>query len=194
MDAEGFDHLAALVGRTYAQQAQQARNVREQKIRQLLQQRKWPETGWDDATIELLLAELALMDSNNFLGNVGVGEREARVVCSLVARRHYRLGHGVGRSGDIAEIQPKAAGSSALARIARSMVLDLLHVCGITRLKSCLVLPVATGMSMVLTLLALRTRRPQARYVVWPRVDQKSCLKAIMTAGRSLLSFSRQGG
>jgi O-phospho-L-seryl-tRNASec:L-selenocysteinyl-tRNA synthase len=39
------------------------------------------------------------MDSNNFLDNVGVGEREARVASELVARRHYRLAHGIGRSG-----------------------------------------------------------------------------------------------
>ena len=47
------------------------------------------------------------MDSNNFLDNVGVGEREARVACSLVAKRHYRLAHGMGRSGDVAAEQPK---------------------------------------------------------------------------------------
>ncbi len=93
-------------------------------------QRKWPEKAWDDATIELLLQEMAAMDSNNFPGNVGVGEREARIACGLVAQRHYRLGHGVGRSGDVAAIQPKAAGSSAVAKITASMVLDLLHLCG----------------------------------------------------------------
>lgn len=47
------------------------------------------------------------MDSNNFLDNVGVGEREARVACPLVARRHYRLAHGIGRSGDLVAEQPK---------------------------------------------------------------------------------------
>ena len=47
------------------------------------------------------------MDSNNFLNNVGVGEREARVASSLVAKRHYRLSHGMGRSGDVAAEQPK---------------------------------------------------------------------------------------
>lgn len=40
----------------------------------LLEQRKLPESGWDDQSIELLLQELAVMDSNNFVGNVGVGE------------------------------------------------------------------------------------------------------------------------
>jgi len=44
-------------------------------------QRKWPEEGWDDTTIELFLADLAQMDSNNFPGNCGVGEREARFAC-----------------------------------------------------------------------------------------------------------------
>lgn len=47
------------------------------------------------------------MDSNNFPQNVGVGEREGRVACPLVRRRHYGLSHGVGRSGDIAAVQPK---------------------------------------------------------------------------------------
>ena len=39
-------------------------------------------------------------------------------------------------------------------------------------------------MTLVLTLLTLRTMRPAtAKYVIWPRVDQKSCFKAISTAG-----------
>ena len=53
------------------------------------------------------MQDVASMDSNNFLDNVGVGEREARVACSLVAKRHYRLSHGMGRSGDVAAEQPK---------------------------------------------------------------------------------------
>ena len=47
------------------------------------------------------------MDSNNFLDNVGAGEREGRVACPLVARQRYHLAHGIGRSGDIAAEQPK---------------------------------------------------------------------------------------
>ena len=34
----------------------------------LLEQQKWPEEGWDDQAIEMLLSEFALMDSNNFMG------------------------------------------------------------------------------------------------------------------------------
>lgn len=54
-------------------------------------QGKCPEEGWSESTVELFLSELAVMDSNNFLGNCGVGEREGRVASSLVARRHYRF-------------------------------------------------------------------------------------------------------
>lgn len=42
-------------------------------------QRKCPDEGWDDQTIEGFLVDLAKMDSNNFPANCGVGEREARI-------------------------------------------------------------------------------------------------------------------
>lgn len=38
-------------------------------------------------------------------------------------------------------------------------------------------------MSLALTFSALRTSKPGARAVVWPRMDQKSCFKAIIAAG-----------
>lgn len=63
------------------------------------------------------MQDAASMDSNNFLGNVGVGEREARVASGLVARRHFRLAHGMGRSGDVAAEQPKVTDSSCLFRV-----------------------------------------------------------------------------
>lgn len=52
------------------------------------------------------------MDSNTFPGQIGLGEREGRVACPLVARRHGLLAHGIGRSGDITAEQPKAAGAA----------------------------------------------------------------------------------
>jgi len=73
--------------------------------------------------------------------------------------------------------------------------------------ESCLVLPLATGMTITLALLTLKQVCPElftrlfgrftynslfhdqmrpatARYVLWPRMDQKSCLKSIQTAGK----------
>lgn len=45
------------------------------------------------------------------------------------------------------------------------------------------VLPLATGMTMTLVLLAAAaSRSSSAKYVVWSRIDQKTCLKAITAA------------
>lgn len=43
----------------------------------------------------------------------------------LVARRHYGFGHGIGRSGDLEESQPKAVGSSIMNQLTNAMLLDL---------------------------------------------------------------------
>eukprot|EP00039_Didymoeca_costata_P007386 m.99126 g.99126 ORF g.99126 m.99126 type:complete len:473 (-) comp13666_c0_seq3:83-1501(-) len=183
MNEKCFELTERVIGKAYTRQAHDARRRQEQLIKILLEHRKWPQVGWDEQTIELFLNELSLMDSNNFLGNVGVGEREARIVSRLVSRMRYHFGHGVGRSGDIAALQPKAAGSSLMARLTECMVLDLIKTTGVTRAKACIILPVATGMTLLLTLLSLRVKRTKAKYVLWPRVDQKSCFKAICSAG-----------
>jgi O-phospho-L-seryl-tRNASec:L-selenocysteinyl-tRNA synthase len=89
---------------------------------------KLPDDGWSELTIELLLNRFASMDSNNFDAQIGVGEREGRIVCPLVARRHYRMAHGIGRSGDIGELQPKAAGSSLLNRLTNRLTVDAIRL------------------------------------------------------------------
>ena len=124
-----------------------------------------------------------------------------------------RLAHGVGRSGDIAAAQPKAAGSSIIAQITNSLLLDLIRhagkrsiyslsllaltspyvytisvyclfpITGVRSAQKCVLLPVATGMALLLVLLTLRQKRPTAHHVIWPRVDQKSCFKCIVSAG-----------
>lgn len=71
--------------------------------------------------------DCSLMDSNNFIDNVGVGEREARVFSPLVSRRHYRLAHGIGRSGDVAAEQPKVRRATT-----KGMRQTTLYVCCIT--------------------------------------------------------------
>uniref|UniRef100_A0A671YV42 O-phosphoseryl-tRNA(Sec) selenium transferase n=1 Tax=Sparus aurata TaxID=8175 RepID=A0A671YV42_SPAAU len=190
MNSENFSLSEKIVSSSYIRQGSQARRSHEQLIRHLLEQGKCPEEGWSESTVELFLNELAVMDSNNFLGNCGVGEREGRVASSLVARRHYRLIHGIGRSGDIAAIQPKAAGSSLLNKLTNSVALDILKLSGVRSVASCFVVPMATGMSLTLCFLTLRHRRPKARYIIWPRIDQKSCFKAMITAGVNVFPFS----
>ena len=184
MNDEVFALATQLVSPSYVAQAQQARRARETKFKSLLAQRRLPDNGWDEGTLRLLLEELALMDSNAFIGNAGVGEREARIACPLVRSRHFGFGHGIGRSGDIAEEQPKAAGSSLLYKLTNFLAADAIKRAGALSVNvNCLVLPVATGMTVTLTMLALRAMRPAAKYVVWPRIDQKSCLKAVAAAG-----------
>ena len=41
-----------------------------------------------------------------------------------------RLSHGIGRSGDIAAVQPKAAGSSLLMKLTNCMALDAIKMAG----------------------------------------------------------------
>jgi O-phospho-L-seryl-tRNASec:L-selenocysteinyl-tRNA synthase len=50
-------------------------------------------------------------------------------------------------------------------------------------MEECLVVPLATGMTLCLTMLSLKRANPQGKYVIWPRIDQKSCFKCILTAG-----------
>lgn len=188
MNPRSAELAEALVAPTYVRQGLEALRAREQQLTTLLAQRRVPDAGWDDASVELALAALAAMDSNNFGGSgssrAGAGEREARVFSALVARRHFRFCHGVGRSGDVAAVQPKAAGSSLVAQLANALARDILRSeGGMARTQAALVLPVATGMSLSLVLLALRERRSRARFVVWSRIDQKSCFKAMLTAG-----------
>ena len=50
-------------------------------------------------------------------------------------------------------------------------------------MKEALVLPMATGMALRECLIVLQNSRPNARHVIWPRIDQKSCLKSMVSLG-----------
>ena len=115
---------------TYIQLSQQAQSRYESAITTLLANRKLPESGWTDAMIESFLMQLSSMDSNNYGGNVGLGERESRIYSTLVAKRCHYMGHGIGRSGDINEVQPKAPGSSLMYRLTNALVLDAFRIAG----------------------------------------------------------------
>ena len=173
---------AGFVGKGYLKAGVEACAPLGREVRTLLAQRRVPDEGWRERDVERLLADLAALDTSSAVRGVGVGEREGRVYSGLVARRHFYLSHGVGRSGDLAAEQPKAAGSTLLHRAATFLALDAVHALGIPRARACLLTPVATGMTAALAMLALRSTRPEARFVVWARVDQKSCLKAVRTA------------
>ena len=203
----------------------------------LFHHKRLPDVGWSDVAIQRLLFELSVLDTNceetvkcqssnnndNDGGGfahrwTGAGEREGRIYSPLVSQRHYSFGHGIGRSGDVMEAQPKAVGSSALLRLTLRLTLDAVRRgaglngnVGKGDQKSGpatygTLLPVCTGMSMALVLSGLRDRAqkldaticeenssgddndnstiPVERDIVlWSRIDQKSCYKAILSAG-----------
>ncbi|GAQ82108.1 O-phospho-L-seryl-tRNASec:L-selenocysteinyl-tRNA synthase [Klebsormidium nitens] len=184
MDGANLQLAESLLSKSYVLQGQQALKQRHNLVKSLLSNKRLPDTGWDDASIEWFLQDLSMMDSNNFLDNVGMGEREAKCASPLVWKRHYGMAHGIGRSGSITDEQPKAAGSTLLAKLSNALVKDSLEIAGLKDIGAVSVLPLATGMTLMLSLMALKKRRPPAaRYVLWPRMDQKSCLKCILAAG-----------
>ena len=187
MDDANFELAKGVVRPAYVTQGQQALASRRRLLTSLLSSRRLPETPWDEQSLEALLRDAAGMDSNNAIANVGVGEREGRVACPLVSRRHFHLAHGMGRSGQLVAEQPKAAGSTLLVRIAGFVAADALVVAGLPPGGASTLLPVATGMAVTLCLLALKRARPGAGVVLWPRCDQKTCLAAVAAAGLRLV-------
>ncbi|EAR84373.1 O-phosphoseryl-tRNA(Sec) selenium transferase (macronuclear) [Tetrahymena thermophila SB210] len=183
MNSQNLQLASQIISKSYIDLSSQALNTRQNLIKVLLSQRCLPDDGWDDLSIEHFLQELAMMDTNNFPNKMGVGEREGRVFSELVNKRHYYMAHGIGRSGDISAEQPKAAGSSLLLKLTEYLVKDTLKICGYQSIKSVLIVPLATGMALSLVLSSLRGNNFKKRYVIWPRIDQKTCLKCIYTSG-----------
>nr|CDS28762.1 o phosphoseryl tRNA(Sec) selenium [Hymenolepis microstoma] len=178
------EQISRYVGTSHAQRATDRISGIDARFNNILQTGCLPEIGFSEAEIESIINRLSLMDSNNWSHSTGVGEREGRILLDLVRRRHFGLAHGIGRSGDITAIQPKAPGSSLINRLCNSMLLDWLRRSGAPSTEACLLVPMATGMTLTFCLLTLKKHRgPQAKYVIWPRIDQKSCLKCISAAG-----------
>lgn len=186
--------LIPLIGRlttpSHARIAGQNASRLNKRFHQLLTHRKLPNEAWSPAEIEFFLRLLASLDTNNFDINVGVGEREGRVISPQVSAAHYHMTHGVGRSGNLTAPQPKAAGSSTVGTLAHALALDALRVAGAPSLAAAAVLPLCTGMSIHLTLCHIRTSRPDATVVIMPRIDQKACVKAVALAGYKLVTVA----
>ncbi|ORC85923.1 uncharacterized protein TM35_000311090 [Trypanosoma theileri] len=159
MDGRSLSLAETLVTAPYIRAGAEALHATRNVVHSILAQRRCPERGMGDIAIELLLHELAMMDTNNFAAHIGAGEREGRVAAALVARRHYGFSHGIGRSGDVTRDQPKAAGSSLLYQITNHMILDLLRLAGTPSLEQAVVVPMATGMTLALLLRSIAQHR-----------------------------------
>ena len=211
--------------------------------RTLLLHGKVPDQGWPDVQIQHLLYTLSTLDTNHpqalqqqppsfhwisaddnhtFPTSTtapprwcGVGEREGRVYSPWVLQRHAGLSHGMGRSGDLVQPQPKAVGSSVLVQLATQLVQHLVQDdCGLKQTARHVVLvPMCTGMTLSLVLSSLRPLQScaavafsmssssvpplpntnhQKDIVLWSRIDQKSCFKAIAAAGYTCVVLPTQ--
>lgn len=172
--------------------ALQALGKRDKQLAHFLANPCLPVMGWEDEFIEFVLSRLASMDANHNSSS-SMGEREGRIYSALVRRRHWGFAHGIGRSGDLSEVQPKAPGSSLLQMITNKLVRQALKVAGIgTKEWECTVVPMATGMTLALVLRTLAAQRPGSRYVLMGRIDQKSCIKCVGAAGLELVTIGNR--
>lgn len=142
-----------------------------------------PEEPLSQHLIEFFFQQFAVMDSNNYLDKLGMGEREARVSSDMLTSRYFSLLHGIGRSGELLATQPKAIGSSLMQQVTHGLLKSALGVIGLGHIGDVLILPVCTGMALTLCFLNLKMKKPKAKYVIFLRIDQKSCIKSIYAAG-----------
>jgi O-phospho-L-seryl-tRNASec:L-selenocysteinyl-tRNA synthase len=160
-------------------------------LKHLFDQRAVPEDGWTDAQVKALFDLLSNMDTDKDPLAARVGEREARTASDYVLSLAAGFAHGIGRSGEIAAVQPKAPGGSILNALAGRLATNLLRNIGLPAIESSIVLPLATGMSVGLCLAAIHhdwtvggNGNAWARdEVIVPRVDHASPLKGLRLAG-----------
>ena len=175
--------IESFIGKSYAQIGKELFSSHDKIFQNILHTRSIPDDPLKENTISYILNYLSNMDSNNGPYHIGIGEREGRIISPLVHQRNYGLVHGMGRSGNINDYQPKACGSSLLVQLTNSLLKNLLHSIGMTFIKDIIILPFATGMALTLSYLTLRLQKPKAKYIIWSRIDQKTCLKCIITSG-----------
>ncbi|ADC70261.1 O-phosphoseryl-tRNA(Sec) selenium transferase [Methanocaldococcus sp. FS406-22] len=144
-------------------------------IENILEQRKAPENGIDEEHIKLLLRILSFMDTDKDPNVVQIGEREARVYTKLQRESVFDFCHGVGRSGNLIDPQPKAPGASVMYKLTNKLLESFLKALGLN--VKAIATPVATGMSLALCLSAAR-KKYNSNVVIYPYAAHKSPIKA----------------
>ncbi|MFX1590522.1 MAG: O-phosphoseryl-tRNA(Sec) selenium transferase, partial [Promethearchaeota archaeon] len=157
-------------------------------IKILFEQRSVPKEPWTEEQIEFLLQTLSNMDTDKDSKAARVGEREARIASKLHLRTSAGFCHGVGRSGFLTAPQPKAPGGSIMYDLSNYLARNILRNFGLSNIKDAIVVPLCTGMSLSLTLGALKPEWGEQnmnpkRTVLVPQIDHKSLLKSIDLMG-----------
>ena len=115
------DIIESFIGKSYTQIGKELISSHEKLFQNLLNTRSLPDEPLNQNTINYILNIFSNMDSNNGPYHIGIGEREGRIISPLVHQRNYGLVHGIGRSGNINDLQPKACGSSLLTQLTNAL-------------------------------------------------------------------------
>lgn len=73
MDDANVKYAGEIIKSSYATLGFNSIQKRTKIMKQLLTQRQLPDEGLDELTINFIMDELAIMDSNNFHDKIGVG-------------------------------------------------------------------------------------------------------------------------
>ncbi|MFW9821731.1 MAG: O-phosphoseryl-tRNA(Sec) selenium transferase [Candidatus Thorarchaeota archaeon] len=157
-------------------------------IKTLFEQKSVPNEPWSEEQIEFLMNTLSNMDTDKDNNAARVGEREARIASKLHLKTSAGFCHGIGRSGFLTAPQPKAPGGSIMYEISNYLARDILRKFGLPNITEAIVVPLCTGMSLSLTLGALRPRVSNndtkvRNIVLLPQIDHNALLKAIELMG-----------
>ncbi|MDH4215244.1 MAG: O-phosphoseryl-tRNA(Sec) selenium transferase, partial [Candidatus Thorarchaeota archaeon] len=151
-------------------------------IKDVLNRRVFPDKSMTDSQLELMIQILSSMDTDKDPEAARVGEREARIASPFIGTLSAGFNHGVGRSGQLNAPQPKAAGASLMQQITNAIALDAIRKLGLNNVKSGIVTPLSTGMTLALVLGALR-RELRVKRVFYPRIDHLSPQRGIALTG-----------
>ena len=157
-------------------------------IKILFEQKNLPQTPWSDEQIEFLLKMLSNMDTDKDEKASRVGEREARIASKLQLKTSGGFCHGIGRSGFLTAPQPKAPGASLIYELTNKLALNFLKKFGLPNIKSAIIVPLCTGMTLSLCIGALRPdwndkKFLHKRKVIVPQIDHKSLIKGLDLMG-----------
>ncbi|WP_371806132.1 O-phosphoseryl-tRNA(Sec) selenium transferase [Candidatus Lokiarchaeum ossiferum] len=162
-------------------------------IIQLFEQRSIPDEGWNDDQITQLLYVLSHLDSDKDPQSIRIGEREGRISTQLLSNQIGGFCHGVGRSGELAAPQPKAAGASLMQNLSNKVSFSLLKSLGLSNIKSSLVVPMGTGMSLGLALRGALTHfqinSTKKNMVLMTQIDHNSPIKGIKYIGAEIITI-----
>ncbi|KAI4835579.1 O-phosphoseryl-tRNA(Sec) selenium transferase [Plasmodium brasilianum] len=163
----------------YSLISEQTLNQKENILSNILTHGRIPDEGLNEITIMHILHKISSQNLCNSEKNVKIGERENRIYSALVRSKYIGFGHGIGRSGNLDDVQPKSAGNSILAKATTRIVKDLIKDFGIRSCQDVYILPYATGMCISTCLLYIKKERIDSEYVIISRIDHKTCYKCI---------------